>query len=207
MEKAYANYYSNYESLHFGNTLDFLEEVSGVSSELFSITTNERKTNENMRRINRYMEKDNMMVLGYNEVNTTFTPVLRNVHKEWMADLIDGKRKSIRGENTFDLFDGLYIFNPAKWFYTSVCSIGINVKKSQEMPRFDISVRTIKLSQSGDLAISIRQKEKRFYQFSSLNYNYIWIRCILLQKEFDGDCRWIDAKYSNLKTINFFNTL
>ena len=85
--------------------------------------------------------------------------------------------------------------------------MGINIKKSGDSPRFDISVRTVKLSVPGTLCLSIRQKEKRFYQRSSLNYDYIWVRVILLQKEFDGDCRWIDGRYCNSKSINFSNKL
>jgi hypothetical protein len=45
------------------------------------------------------------------------------------------------------------------------------------------------------------------YQRSSLSYSYIWVRVLLLQREFDGDCRWVDAKYSNSKSINFLRRL
>lgn len=33
LEKAYANYYSSYEALHYGNIVDFVEELTGVPSE------------------------------------------------------------------------------------------------------------------------------------------------------------------------------
>jgi hypothetical protein len=57
------------------------------------------------------------------------------------------------------------------------------------------------------VSISIRQKEKRFYQKSNLNYNYIWVRVLVFEKEFNGDCRWIDGKYSNSKSINIIKNL
>ena len=40
LEKAYANYYANYESLHFGNTLDFLEEITGLPAQIFHYLPN-----------------------------------------------------------------------------------------------------------------------------------------------------------------------
>lgn len=33
VEKAYANYYSSYEALHYGNMLDFAEELTGSPSQ------------------------------------------------------------------------------------------------------------------------------------------------------------------------------
>ena len=120
------------------------------------------------------------------------------------------KRSSVlvfEHEHIYEYFDRVYVFNPKYWIYTTVSTVAINIKKANDIPRFDISLRVVKLTESGSLSISIRQKEKRFYQRSSLNYDYIWIRVILLQKEFDGDCRWINAKYSNSKSINFFNKL
>ena len=63
----------------------------------------------------------------------------------------------------------------------------------------------LKVEKDGHVAISIRQKEKRFYQSSSLNYKYFWNRILVFQKEFDGDCRWITGKYSPDKTINFID--
>ena len=82
--------------------------------------------------------------------------------------------------------------------------MGLNLKRpSSDVPRFDISLRILKVSQSGHVSLSIRQKERRFYQSSSLNYKYIWNRVMVFQKEFEGECRWITGKYSNSKTINF----
>lgn len=62
-------------------------------------------------------------------------------------------------------------------------TVGINIKRgSQDLPRFDVSLRILKVTEASQVSISIRQKEKRFYQNSSLNYNYIWNRIIILQK-------------------------
>jgi hypothetical protein len=107
-------------------------------------------------------------------------------------------------DNIFDYFDLVYVLSPLKWEYTAVSSVGLNLKRSpNEVPRFDITLRILKVSQKGYVSLSVRQKERRFYQSSSLNYKYIWNRVMVFQKEFEGSCRWITGKYSNNKTINF----
>lgn len=107
-------------------------------------------------------------------------------------------------ENIFEYFDKIHILLPTKWSYTAVSTVGINIKRgSQDLPRFDISLRILKVSEASQVSISVRQKEKRFYQNSSLNYNYIWNRIIILQKEFEGDFRWHSARYVCNKTVNF----
>jgi len=55
--------------------------------------------------------------------------------------------------------------------------------------------------------LTIRQKERRIYENSSFAYEYMWVRVILVQREFDGGCRWIMGKYSNHKSINLETVL
>jgi hypothetical protein len=43
LEKAYANYYSAYEMLRFGNALDFLSEVMGLAPLEFSLKKKSEK--------------------------------------------------------------------------------------------------------------------------------------------------------------------
>jgi len=86
-------------------------------------------------------------------------------------------------DNIFDYFDLVYVISPLKWEYSAVSSVGLNIKRSQhEVPRFDISLRILKVTKNGHISISVRQKEKRFYQSSSLNYKYIWNRVMIFQK-------------------------
>ena len=35
----------------------------------------------------------------------------------------------------------------------------------------------------------------------------MWVRCLLLQKEYDGGYRWINGKYANQKHIIFEDNL
>lgn len=105
-------------------------------------------------------------------------------------------------DQLFEYFDRIYTICPQNYTHYAVSTIGINARR-QNLARFDISLRILKLDKPAMVSISVRQKELRFYQRSSLSYSYIWVRVILLQKEFDGDCRWIEGKYSAKKSINF----
>ena len=61
--------------------------------------------------------------------------------------------------NIFEYFDKIYIILPTKWSYSAVSTVGINVKRgSQELPRFDISLRILKVTEASQVSISIRQK-------------------------------------------------
>jgi hypothetical protein len=64
----------------------------------------------------------------------------------------------ISPDNIYEYFDRVYVFNPQGWTNSAVSPIGINIKKSQNIFRADISVRIFKLSQAGTVSISIRQK-------------------------------------------------
>jgi hypothetical protein len=209
LEKAYANYYANYESLHFGNTLDFLEEVTGAPSEEFKYSLNLKKTNDMMTRLGDFLERENTIYLGHIEQMQVHVPIYKNARGRLVAKRSfepESGEVAITIDNIFDYFDVVYVLSPAKWEHSAVSTVGLNIKRGpQTVPRFDISLRVLKVEKAGQVALSVRQKEKRFYQSSSLNYRYFWNRILVLQKEFDGDCRWITGCYSSDKTINFMD--
>ena len=211
LEKAYANYYANYESLHYGNTIDLLEEVTGLSCERFQYVPNLKVLASFTKRLENYMTADSTMILGYGEEEDQYYPIETNSRGVWTSRLDKQtlNRTVITLENAFDYFDRVCVGNSKKWVESCFTSIGINIRRGPSTPstRFDISMRVLKVKEGGDVAVSLRQKEKRFYQNSSLNYNYIWVRVLLLQKEVEGDVRWIGAGYSNKKTISFTKRL
>lgn len=75
LEKAYANYYANYESLHFGNTLDFLEEITGIPAEVFHYSSNEKKLADSNKRLQRLIDTEDTTFLGYVESEGTYVPI------------------------------------------------------------------------------------------------------------------------------------
>ena len=53
----------------------------------------------------------------------------------------------------------MFIINHIKWEYGAINTIGLNIKRStKEVPRFDVSVRMLKVEKKGLVAISLRQK-------------------------------------------------
>ncbi len=60
-----------------------------------------------------------------------------------------GKRSSVlvfELEHIYEYFDRVYVFNPKYWIYTTVSTVAINIKKANDIPRFDISLRVVKLT-------------------------------------------------------------
>ncbi len=62
------------------------------------------------------------------------------------------------------------------------------------------------LAQNSDCVISVQQKEGRFFKRSSLDYHYMWVRVLLVQREFNG-YRWIEGRYSSAKSITLSASL
>jgi hypothetical protein len=60
LQKAYAKYYSTYDSLANGNTLDFLEEVTGCFFQKMDLKDNEFKANK-------VVQNQDAIVLGEDE--------------------------------------------------------------------------------------------------------------------------------------------
>ena len=59
----------------------------------------------------------------------------------------------------FEYFDRVHVISPSKWPNRAVSTIGINIKRGGIEPaRFDISLRMLKVCQSGQVTISLRQK-------------------------------------------------
>jgi hypothetical protein len=58
------------------------------------------------------------------------------------------------------------------------------------------------VGQGGEWVVSVQQKESRFFWRSSLTYSYMWVRVLLVQREYDG-YRWIEGGYANSKSIRF----
>lgn len=138
---------------------------------------------ESNKKLQRLIETEDSAFLGFVESEGNYVPLQKNEDGYLTARLTRQSSTLIMNlEHIYEYFDKIYVFNPQFWLYSTVSSIGINIKKSNDIARFDISVRTLKVVSAGTISISIRQKEKRFYQKSSLNYEYIWIRAILLQK-------------------------
>jgi hypothetical protein len=75
LEKAYANYYSNYESLHFGDSLDFLEEVTGLPAEPFLYHTNQKKMGDSMSRLRTLAALEGIIFLGFVEAENAYVPL------------------------------------------------------------------------------------------------------------------------------------
>jgi hypothetical protein len=66
------------------------------------------------------------------------------------------------------------------------------------------SIRSFTVQEQGEYAISIKQRDKRFFHFKEGHGEYIWIRALLLQKESeDIGFRWITGQYAQKKSINF----
>lgn len=76
-----------------------------------------------------------------------------------------------------------------------------------EIPSNDtVSLRTFTLFKKTKCCINVKQKENRFYWQCGIT-EYLWMRCLLLQKEYDGGYRWISGQYCNQKHIVFEQTL
>ena len=54
--------------------------------------------------------------------------------------------------------------------------------------------------------LSIQQKENRFYYQCGID-SYLWVRALLVEREYDGGMRWINGVYSNRKHITFEEVL
>ena len=48
VEKAYANYYSRYEALQFGNCIDMLEELTGTPSQTIQLKSEAARKKDKM---------------------------------------------------------------------------------------------------------------------------------------------------------------
>jgi len=145
--------------------------------------------------------------LGYIEQRNVYVPLYRNQLNRLVAKRsyeTSTQEIAINMENIFEYFDKVHILLPGKWIYNAVSTVAVNVRKgAQELPRFDISLRVLKVYEGCQVNLAVRQKEKRFYQNSSLNYTYIWNRIVILQKEFSGDLRWHSAQYTCNKSVSF----
>lgn len=68
------------------------------------------------------------------------------------------------------------------------------------MHRSQYSLRRVVVRQSTDALIAVQQKDARFFSKASLKYDYMWMRVLLVQREFGG-YRWIEGSYSGGKTV------
>jgi hypothetical protein len=107
----------------------------------------------------------------------------------------------------------LFLFTPLKYLHEVSCTISkpkhkvspnlmtkINTEENIA-PRDIPTIRKFTLKSSSECLIFIRQKEKRL--LFRLGVQYIWLRALLIAKDYDGSYRWIDGEYSNQKTISF----
>ena len=90
-------------------------------------------------------------------------------------------------------FNKLYLLGAKNFNFVGQCPI--------RQIRESISVRQLFLKSSSFCSITLNQKDKRFFQ-EPLKYAYVWIRMIIIQKEYNGGYRWIDGRYDNQKTIS-----
>lgn len=66
------------------------------------------------------------------------------------------------------------------------------------------TLRSFKVETPGEYCLSIRQKDRRFFHFKEGHGDYIWLRAIILQKEFDDNgFRWTAGEYACQKTLSF----
>ncbi len=72
-----------------------------------------------------------------------------------------------------------------------------------ELPPNDTtSVRTFTIFKKTRIRMDVRQKENRFYYQTGIT-EYLWVRCLFLQREYDGGFRWIAGRYANQKHLIF----
>jgi hypothetical protein len=75
--------------------------------------------------------------------------------------------------------------------------------KFLEIPANDTtSLRAFTLFKKTKCCLNLRQKENRYYWQCGIT-EYVWVRCLFLQKEYDGGYRWVGGRYSNQKHIIF----
>lgn len=81
----------------------------------------------------------------------------------------------------------------------------MNKTRQCSSPFFEIefpSVRKFTVSQPGEYSICVKQRDRRFFHFKE--HDYIWIRAILLQQEYeDAGYRWHSGEYARKKALNF----
>lgn len=69
------------------------------------------------------------------------------------------------------------------------------------------SVRVLRIENAGEVAVSLRQREKRLFHLKEEFGEYIWCRFLLLQREGQHGFRWISGEYSQSKAISFIQFL
>ena len=69
-------------------------------------------------------------------------------------------------------------------------------------------MRTFKVDEGGEFAVCLKQRDRRFYHFREGQGDYIWVRLLLLQKEYEGaGYRWIKGEYARRKAIDLVEWL
>jgi hypothetical protein len=63
-------------------------------------------------------------------------------------------------------------------------------------------VRAFTIFKKTRVRLDIRQKENRFYYQCGIT-EYLWVRCLFLQKEYDGGFRWLGGRYASQKHMLF----
>lgn len=73
-----------------------------------------------------------------------------------------------------------YLYSPKVYPTLSTNTIGKYSLTHHE--RAEYSIRKMVLTQNSDCIISLQQKESRFFVKSSLDYHYMWVRVLLIQR-------------------------
>lgn len=97
----------------------------------------------------------------------------------------------------------LYLYDLSHHFSTllvyglddSHYSVGCIIKQQKD----SVSLRKFIVDGYGNVNISVIQKDKKHYRNNG--YKYVWMRVILVLKDFDG-YRWIDGVYNNEKSLH-----
>ena len=84
----------------------------------------------------------------------------------------------------------MFIYNPRVYHTLTTNTIGRYNLQQKHEERAHYSLRKITVYENSPCTIAIQQKEGRFFCKAALKYSYIWVRAILVQREYNG-YHWI----------------
>ena len=119
LQEAYAKYYSTYDSLAHGNTIDFVEEVTGSLLEQI-------KVNENIDKINKLLLNEDAIMLGLDKKGL-YHPIKTSHSSSTPFIYLDRELNLLEKELTFDQFSHKFVSIAYaylhKYYFTARCQI------------------------------------------------------------------------------------